>query len=217
MHGGEEPLGSLVKQHAVGQGAGVDGYGGDVGGNGGAHAQRGVLHHQTFIGTQFAAQHGATLREPHQIGLGVGFSLFDVEARDHALGDEDIGVEFVQLLEQRGGAAAGNEQQHDALGLHLADEGQGSGHGVGLRKLAEIGRLHTVHLLGHLAGGGYAFACGNNLDSAEPRASLVHVGFLLAEVEAEVGHGLMPRAGMIGHGVEKNSVHIEEDCRGEHF
>ena len=200
----------------VGQGSGVDGDGGDVGGYGGADAQRGVLYDEALVRPELAPQHGAALGKSHQVGLRVGLALLDVEACDHALRGEDVRVVLAELGEQRGGAAACDKQNHHALGLHLADEGECARHGLRVRVTGEVGRLDAIHLVSHLARCRQPLPLGKNLYGAKARAPLVHVGLLLAEVEAEVGHGEVPRLRMVGHGVEQHAIHVEKDCGRGH-
>ena len=55
-----------------------------------------------------------------------------------------------------------------------------------------------------------AFASADDVDGVGTGSSFVHISFLFAEAEAHAFHHFVPRAGMVGHGVEEHSIHIEE-------
>ena len=50
----------------------------------------------------------------------------------------------------------------------------------------------------------------DDIDCSCSGTSFVHVGFFTTQMQAATFHDLVPSIGMIGHGVEKYTVHIEK-------
>ena len=55
------------------------------------------------------------------------------------------------------------------------------------------------------------FALTDDVDGGCTGPSFMQVGFLTGEVHPVVFHRLVPCTGMVGHGVEQDTVHVEED------
>ena len=162
-------MGAFVEEDLVGEGAGVACYGEGSGADGGAHAEGGVLYDHGLIGTHAGLMHG------HEVWLGVGLAIGDIEACDHEVGMEDAGVVAVEAREEAVLGAAGDEDDLESVGTDLLEEGKGAGHGQCLGQLVVILALTGIDALDLLMGGGTSpmLAC-EDVDGGETGSALMH-------------------------------------------
>ena len=147
----------------------------------------------------------------HEIGLGVGFAIFHVVARNHEVGVKDAGVVVVESLEQTVLPTTGDEHYLKTVVLDLAKQRQCTRHGAGCGELVVVSALAFVDMVDFFGRGvALQLLARKEIDGGEASASLVHIDILRGHVESEVFGGLDPCCRVVVHGVVEHSVHVKE-------
>ena len=117
LKGGEDEVGTFVEEDLVGEGPGVAGDGEGSCTDGGAHAEGGVLNDHGLVGAHAGLVHG------HEVGLGMGLAVGDIETGDHEVGMEDAGVVAIEAREKAVLGTAGDEDNLETVGTNLLQKG----------------------------------------------------------------------------------------------
>ena len=154
------------------------------------------------------------LLESHEIRLGIGLSILHIEGCNYEFGLEDVGVVSLNALKERLLSRPCHHHGGDARCLYLLQEFVGSWHGLWLGLLVEDFGLELVDGTDFIFSGFVSsFTHGNNVDGACACAPFMQVGFFTRKIETELLHGVVPAEGMVFHGVEKHTIHVEHGCK----
>lgn len=209
-HGVEHEVGTCVDEHLLVEGAGVDADGVDAGGVACLYAQGSILDDDGLFGHEIAG-----FLQSHQVGIGMGLAVSDgaVFARDNAVPTEDAGIGDVELLNERGLAAAGDENALEAMFAYDTQHVGCTRHGFGGAHLDEGLALLAIDMLYlPLSGVTTALLHEEIVDYLLARGTLDHIKESTVTSEPIVlAHDLIPCFGMMWHGVEENSIHVEEE------